>query len=869
MSRLSKLRRKATWRSIRTISAFLFALNTAAIAQPGTYYNSISTSDPTFVTDLHNLINPHTRITYDQFDETNVANFSSRDTSGGNKVVTCVYSGENYVYIPPFAWGHFSREHTWCQSWMPSGAPTSSPEYSDQHHLFPTNQNNANGVRSNHPEGNVVSPTSTYLQCKLGTDGAGHTVFEPRSSHKGDAARALLYMSVCYNGANGFDWTFNNLNTVILPALNEAAQDVSLLLKWSKDDPPDAWEVARNNYIQSIQGNRNPFVDHPEWVNYIDFNTLTKLNPTYAAEPTNYVTNLSIGGITTSAISVSWTNATAGSQSPSGHLLEIYHSNDYFIPADGSTYADDTDLSDGRGVFNITNGATTSYQFTGLEFGTTYYVHMYSYNGSSSQINYKIDGTTPSTSAATSAGSLAPEPTNYVTSFTTGTVTSSSIQVTWTDAATGSQASSGYLLMANTTNSFSAPSDGTTYSDDTNLADGSAVVNVAHPSSGTYTFSGLTSAGTYYFKMYSYNGTGAQRNYKTDASTPAASNTTSGTGLTPNGTRDFGTTTDGTTATTSNTGIGGVRVGSGGGSFTIKNPGQPIGSGAELQGIAPTGGSINSVGITSAEYGTATPLFTIKFQIYFTGGSSGIWYFFAGNGASFGSGQTTGFTGAEVFTGLRFVFGASNAITTNYRAAGSWSATGITGTPIAQNVVYTIDVVGNNSTSTVTYGSSSVAANTFDLHINGVLAGDDLPKALLPATTNINAFRFYGENSAGNVATTSLDNIVWYNFIDAGIPLAVEVTAALTEYDYHLAQNFPNPFNPSTMIRFAVKSPQRVSLNVYNMLGQEVRTMYNQEAEAGMVYAIPFDGSGLSSGVYYYRLRTAERTELKKMLMLK
>jgi hypothetical protein len=98
---------------------------------------------------------------------------------------------------------------------------------------------------------------------------------------------------------------------------------------------------------------------------------------------------------------------------------------------------------------------------------------------------------------------------------------------------------------------------------------------------------------------------------------------------------------------------------------------------------------------------------------------------------------------------------------------------------------------------------------------------------------------------------------------------SVEVTEVLPADDYRLAQNFPNPFNPTTTIRFAVKSPQRVSLNVYNMLGQEVCTLCDQEAEAGEVYAIPFDGSGLSSGVYYYRLRTADHTELKKMLMLK
>ena len=950
-------------RAILVFGAFLLVL-TSVIAQPGTYYNTISTSSSAFVTDLHNLINPHTRITYDQFDETNVTNFASRDTSGGNKVVTCVYSGENYVYTPPFAWGHFSREHTWCQSWMPSGAPTSSPEYSDQHHLFPTEQNHANGVRSNHPEGNVVTPTSTYLQCKLGKDAGGNTVFEPRPTHKGDAARALMYMSVCYNGSNGYDWTFNNLNTVILPSLSEAPQDVNVLLQWSKDDPPDAWEVARNNYIQSIQGNRNPFVDHPEWVNYIDFTTLAKLTPTYDAEPTNYETNLSIGTATASTLTVSWTNAAAGSQPPSGYLLEIYHSNDYFIPADGSTYTDDIDLSDGRGVLNITNGAVTSYQFTGLESGTAYYVHMYPYNGSASQINYKIDGTTPSTNAATLGGSLAPEPTNYVTGFTTGTVTSSSIGVTWTDAAAGSQSPSGYLLMANTTNSFSAPSDGTAYGDDTNLADGSAVVNVTHPSSGAYTFTGLTGGTAYYFKIYSYNGTGSQRNYKSDGTAPAASNTTGSAGLAANGALDFGTSSDGTTATTGNTGFGGVRIGSGGGSFSIKNPGQTIGTDAELQGIAPTGGSVNSVGITSAEYGTATALFTARFQIYLTGGISGTWYFFAGNGPSFGSAQSSGFTGAEVFAGLRFVFGASNAITTSYRSGSAWSTTGITGAPIAQNVVYTIAVVGNNSASAVTYGSNSVAANTFDLYVNGVLVGDDLPKALLAASANINAFRFYGESSTGNVATIALDNVVWFNTIDAAIPLPVELVAftaisrgnavalnwttatevnnygfeierksmnneqstmnswtkvgfvdghgtanapqnysyidnsvAFGKYSYRLkqidrdgkfsysttvesaagiapntlilGQNYPNPFNPETKIDFVVPVSGLTTLKVYSLLGEEVATLVNENLEAGVVHSASFRGINLSSGLYFYRLRSGNFVDAKKMLMMK
>jgi hypothetical protein len=127
-------------------------------------------------------------------------------------------------------------------------------------------------------------------------------------------------------------------------------------------------------------------------------------------------------------------------------------------------------------------------------------------------------------------------------------------------------------------------------------------------------------------------------------------------GQTPNGTLDFGTTANGTTATTGNTGFGGVRVGSGGGGFTIQNPGQSIGSDGELRGIAPTSASINSVGVTSTGYGTAATTFTISFELHLSGGSTGTWYFFAGNDATiFGSAQTSTFSGATTFTGIQWV----------------------------------------------------------------------------------------------------------------------------------------------------------------------------------------------------------------------
>jgi hypothetical protein len=175
-------------------------------------------------------------------------------------------------------------------------------------------------------------------------------------------------------------------------------------------------------------------------------------------------------------------------------------------------------------------------------------------------------------------------------------------------------------------------------------------------------------------------------------------------GQVPNGYLDFGTTSNGTTASTTNTGFGGVRVGAAGGGFTIQNPGQSIGTDGELTGIAPTTAAINSVGLTSAEYGTASTTFTISFELHLSGGASGTWYFFAGNGSPFGSAQNTGFSGTTTFTGIRWAFGASNAITTNNRAGASWNATGLS-TPFAQNSSYFVTIIGNNSSSTVNYGA--------------------------------------------------------------------------------------------------------------------------------------------------------------------
>jgi len=500
---------------------FILCFSNVLLSQPGSYYNSIFTSNASFITDLQSRIrSPYTRVSYDNYISTNINNFASIDNGNGTKSVFCFYTGYEYIYSGAFTFGTMSREHVYAFSWMPSSPSTSNDQYSDQHHLFPSHQNNANGRRSNHPFGVVVNVTYQFLEGKVGTNSLGQIVYEPMDSKKGDAARAMLYMSLRYDGLSGLDWDFNWLNGTRLPSLSEAPQSLEVLLDWNRQDPPDKWEVDRNNYLQSIQQNRNPFTDHPEYPYFINFNDFTKLNPVFAAEPSNYPTGLSASP-SGNSITLNWNDASGG-QLPSGYLVIAYNKNNYFIPVDGSVYVNDTTLSDGAGIINIPFADPDNYTFYNLLPNETYYFTLYAYNGSGSQVKYKINNTVPQTNATVN-NPLAAEPTNYITDFNADTITESEIGLSWTDALPGAQTPSGYLLIANNSNSFTDPIDGTVYSDDNILSDGSATLNFTYAGVNNYNFSNLLSGVTYYFRIYSYNGSGSQRNYKTNATIPSLS----------------------------------------------------------------------------------------------------------------------------------------------------------------------------------------------------------------------------------------------------------------------------------------------------------------------------------------------------------
>lgn len=145
-----------------------------------------------------------------------------------------------------------NTEHTWPQSKFTHGFPNELQK-SDLHHLFPTDSK-ANSTRGNFAFAEVTE-NQNLKNCSASKSGpsttsGGHTFFEPPLSHKGNVARALFYFSVRYK----------------MPIDKDQEE---FLRRWNDLDPVDDQEIARNNAIEKLQGNRNPFIDHNEYVDAI------------------------------------------------------------------------------------------------------------------------------------------------------------------------------------------------------------------------------------------------------------------------------------------------------------------------------------------------------------------------------------------------------------------------------------------------------------------------------------------------------------------------------------------------------------------------------------------------------------------------
>jgi endonuclease I len=179
--------------------------------------------------------------------------YGNIDNSGGQ--VECVYTGRVATFSTRSGAtsNNFNCEHTWPQSKFSEADPMKA----DIHHLFPTDVS-ANSKRSNYPFAAVVSASWNDGGSKYGTATGGQTVFEPRDAHKGDVARSMFYFITRYPVNYGSFWN------------DAGVPQETFFREWNKKYPPTQKSKARNDGIQQYQGNRNPFTDHPEFVDRIN-----------------------------------------------------------------------------------------------------------------------------------------------------------------------------------------------------------------------------------------------------------------------------------------------------------------------------------------------------------------------------------------------------------------------------------------------------------------------------------------------------------------------------------------------------------------------------------------------------------------------
>lgn len=286
---------------VRVTALFVLAVsfNSFVWAQEeSSYYESVDTSSPSAMrASLHAIIDDHTRYPYtsSSIDTWDILETADEDQDNTGNVIT-VYRNASYVKQ---GGGNtfYNREHSWPKSYGFPHDGSSNYPYTDTHHLFIADSG-YNSSRSNKPFDTCSSSCSektTENNNGRGGQGGGYPgdsnwttgsytagTWEVWAGRRGDIARAMMYMDVRYEGGT------HGITGVVEPdlvltddrALMDASNTgtnelvaymglLSVLLQWHDEDPVDLIEFQRNEAIASFQGNRNPFIDHPEWVDCV------------------------------------------------------------------------------------------------------------------------------------------------------------------------------------------------------------------------------------------------------------------------------------------------------------------------------------------------------------------------------------------------------------------------------------------------------------------------------------------------------------------------------------------------------------------------------------------------------------------------
>ena len=256
-----------------TLMVMLIAVQTSLAAEPINYYNrALGKNDEALMMALRGIIRNHQQLSYNALWNA----FKTTDTDSEGYIIdmysNCRYRPDEHGGSAKNVGEGFNREHSFPKSWFND----ETPMYTDLFHLYPTDIR-VNSQRSNFPFGVCANGTrltngKLYGKGKLGTStypGYSGTVFEPDDEYKGDFARTYFYMVTCYMnelpswpGSPQLNYTANRYKAF-------STWSINMLMEWTRLDPVSEKEIKRNDAVYSIQGNRNPFIDHPELAEHI------------------------------------------------------------------------------------------------------------------------------------------------------------------------------------------------------------------------------------------------------------------------------------------------------------------------------------------------------------------------------------------------------------------------------------------------------------------------------------------------------------------------------------------------------------------------------------------------------------------------
>lgn len=266
-----------------TCVLFLFLLVASPVLAdpPPGYYNNVDLSTPaTTRTTLHNIIDDHVRFPYtsSSTDTWDILEDADQSADNTNQILD-VYQNRLFT---KFGGGNgpYNREHTWPNSYGFSSS--GSTPYTDCHHLFLCDVE-YNSARANYIYDDCASGCTSYAtdvnegaggtgQANYRGSNDGESVWETWIGRRGDVARAQMYMDVRYEGdSSEVDLVLTDNPDLIVSTSSSPAYMglLATLIEWHLADPVDDRERRRNDVVYSYQGNRNPFIDHPEWVTYV------------------------------------------------------------------------------------------------------------------------------------------------------------------------------------------------------------------------------------------------------------------------------------------------------------------------------------------------------------------------------------------------------------------------------------------------------------------------------------------------------------------------------------------------------------------------------------------------------------------------